>query len=130
MDLRKTPVRSKMAAGKNLSSKQLADLICKGAEDKHAEEIEVIDVRKTSSICNYFVVCTANSAPQINAIAAGIKEVLQKKGVKMPLVQGKGDSNWTIIDFINVVAHIMGSEERRKYNLEDLWGKSGIIYHV
>ena len=71
MDLRKTPVRSKLAAGKNLSSKQLADLICKGAENKHAEEIEVIDVRKTSSICDYLVVCSANSAPQINAIADG-----------------------------------------------------------
>ncbi|MFA5103605.1 MAG: ribosome silencing factor [Candidatus Margulisiibacteriota bacterium] len=130
MNLRKTPIRSKTALRKTLSSKQLVDLICKGAENKHAEEIEVIDVRKASSICNYFIVCTANSTPQINAIAEGIKDTLHKKGVKMPRVQGKGGSNWIIIDFINIVAHIMGSEERKKYNLEDLWGKSGIIYHV
>lgn len=130
MNPRKTTTRSKTTGEKALSSKQLADLICKGAEDKHAEEIEVIDVRKTSSVCNYFVVCTANSSPQINAIADGIKEALRKKGVKMPPVQGKGNSNWLIIDFINVVAHIMGSEERKRYRLEELWGKSGIIYHV
>lgn len=130
MNPRKTSTRSKAAGEKALSSKQLADLICKGAEDKHAEDIEVIDVRKTSSICNYFVVCTANSRPQVNAIADGIKEALRKKNIKMPPVQGKGDSNWTIIDFISVVAHIMGNDERKRYDLEDLWGKSGIIYHV
>lgn len=130
MNPRKTTTRSKPAEEKALSSKQLADLICKGAENKHAEGIEVIDVRKTSSICNYFVVCTAQSAPQLPAIADGIDEALSKKGVKMPRIQGKHGSNWLIIDFVNVVVHIMGKEERKKYNLEDLWGKSGIIYHV
>jgi ribosome-associated protein len=130
LNLRKTPIHSKTDLRKGLSSKQLADLICKGAENKHAEEIEMIDVRKTSSICNYFVICTADSTPQLGAIADGIEEALSKKGVKMPPVQGKSDSSWMIIDFINVVAHIMGKEERNRYNLEDLWGKSGIIYHV
>ncbi len=130
MNLRKTTTRSNPTGDKRVSSKQLADLICKGAENKHAEEIEVIDVRKTSSVCNYFVVCAAQSVPQLKAIADGIEEALAKKGVKMPRIQGKHGSNWLIIDFVNVVAHIMGKEEKKKYNLEDLWGKSGIIYHV
>lgn len=130
MNPRKISKRSKPKENKSISSKQLADLICKSAEDKFAGDIEVIDVRKTSSVCNYFVVCTAQSAPQLGAIADGIKDGLSKKGVKMPHAQGKKGSNWLIIDFVNVVVHIMGKDEHKRYDLEDLWGKSGIIYHV
>ncbi len=130
MSPRRTSTHSKTEKEKKISSKQLADLVCKGAEKKHAEEIEVIDVRNTSSICNYLVVCTAGSAPQLAAIADGIEEALSKRDVKVPRAQGQRGSNWLVIDFINVVVHIMGREEREKYALDELWGKSGIIYHV
>ena len=130
MNSPKAETRRKTAEKKEVSSKQLAELIAKGAENKKALDIEIIDVRKNSAVCNYFVVCTADSSPQMNAIADGIEESLNKKNIKTPLVQGKGDSNWMVIDLINVIVHIMGKEERKKYGLEDLWGKSGIIYHV
>lgn len=114
---------------KNISSKQLTQIICKGAENKKALDIEVIDTRKQSSICNYMIICTAESTPHFDAIVNGIEELVIKKGVKMPQVQGKKESNWLVIDFISVVVHILGKIERRKYNLEDLWGRSGIVYH-
>lgn len=130
MNSPKAETRRKTAGKKEVSSKQLAELVAKGAENKKALDIEIIDVRKNSAVCNYFVVCSADSSPQMSAIADGIEESLSKKGLKVPMIQGKGDSNWMVIDLINVIVHIMGREEREKYSLEDLWGKSGIIYHV
>lgn len=113
-----------------LASRKLADLAAKGAENKKADCIEIIDTRKNSSLCNYFVICTADSTPQLFAIAEGIDEILFKNNINSANWQGKKESGWIILDLINVVVHVMGKKERIKYNLEDLWGKSGIIYHV
>ena len=113
-----------------LPSKKLADLAAKGADNKKAENIEIIDVRKFSSICNYFVICSAESQPQVTAIADGIDEILIKNKIKPVPWQGKKDSDWMIQDLISVVVHVMGKKERGKYNLEELWGKRGIVYHV
>ncbi|MCX5749951.1 MAG: ribosome silencing factor [Candidatus Saganbacteria bacterium] len=115
---------------KEITSQKLAQLIAKGAVDKKAEDIEIIDVRKSSSVCNYFVICSSSSKAQTGAIAGGIDEVLEKNSVRVPRWQGRPDSNWMILDMISVIAHVMGTEERSRYKLEDLWGKSGIIYHV
>lgn len=113
-----------------LSSRKIADLAVMGAENKKAESIEIIDTRKNSSLCNYFVICTADSTPQIEAIADGINEILFKNKINFPNWQGIKESNWIILDLISVVVHVMGKKERAKYKLEDLWGKSGIIYHM
>ena len=112
------------------SSNKLASIIAKGMEDKKAQSIEMIDIRKSSSVCNYVVLATGNSAPQVSAIADGIDEALIKAGIKPARWQGKNDSNWKILDMINVVAHVMGEEERQKYALEKLWEKSGVTYHI
>lgn len=122
-------MRRKIQAEK-LTSQGLALLASRGAENKKAEDIEILDVRKMSSICNYFVICTAGSSPQVRAIADGIEDTLEKNGLKCPRWQGDPKSNWIILDLINVVVHVIGKEERAKYKLEDLWGKSGIIFHV
>jgi ribosome-associated protein len=51
-------------------------------------------------------------------------------GYKTPNWQGKPESNWIILDLGNIIVHIMGLEERKKYSLEEIWEKSGITYHV
>ena len=115
---------------KSPASAKLASIIAKGMENKKAQDIEMIDIRKSSSVCNYVVLATGNSGPQVGAITDGIDEVLNKAGIKPARWQGKNDSNWKILDMINVVAHVMGEEERKKYALEKLWEKSGVTYHV
>ena len=119
---KKTAVRS--------SSSAIADIAAKGAEDKKAADIQILDVRKEMSLCNYMVVCTALSTPQFNAIAEGVENSLEKSGIKTPAWQGKSESGWLVLDLINVVVHVLGKDERHKYKLEDLWGKTGVIYHV
>lgn len=115
---------------KNLSPDDIARIAIKGAENKKAEDIEMIDVRKSSSISDYIVICTGRSKSQLAAIADGIEESLDKHKIKGYKRHGRADSNWVIVDLIDVVCHIMHKEERDKYDLEELWGKSGITYHV
>jgi len=122
--------RSQTSKKEGLTSSQTASLIAKGAENKKADDIEIIDVRKSSSICNYFVLCSANSSPHLSGIADGVDEILHKNGIKSPNWQGNPESGWIILDLISVVVHAMTEEERKSYKLEELWEKSGIVYHV
>jgi len=99
------------------------------AEDKKASDIEILDIRKVSSIADYFVICSGESGTQLKAIVKGIEEKVSKKDLKPPKFEGEVESNWIILDFGKVVAHILGKEEREFYNLEELWSKKAVIYH-
>ncbi len=115
---------------KLLSSRFLAQLMAQVADSKKADDIEILDVRKTSSISNYIVVCTAGARPQIKAIADAIDELMSKNGISIPRWQGNADSNWMVLDMINVVVHIFGKDERKAYNIEGLWSQGGVVYHI
>ena len=91
----------------------------------------MIDVSKLSaSLTDYLIIATSLSTPQTNAIAKGIDECLRDLGYKAPNWQGKLESNWLILDLGSIIVHIMGSEERKKYSLEEIWGKSAVTYHL
>jgi len=122
--------KAKQGKTKTLSSNAIANLIAKAAQDKQALDLEIIDIRKTSSVCNYMVLATGNSAPHVQALRDGIDGELSKAGIKGGRWQGKRDSNWMVLDLIGVVAHVMGRQEREKYALEKLWEKSAFTYHV
>ncbi len=112
------------------SSADLAVLVADAAEDKKAEDIKIISLKKRSSLADFIVICTGDSRPHIDAIAANIEEKLRKAGKKPPKWQGKPGSNWKVLDTGSIVVHVMGSEERRRYNLDELFEKSAIIYHL
>lgn len=115
---------------KSHASFDTALLAAKGAEAKKSEDIVIIDLRETSSICDYIVICSAASAPQIKAVTRSIDEILEKRKIKVPSWQGVPSSNWMILDLFDVVVHVTNTEERSKYNIEGLWGKSCVTYHV
>ena len=104
--------------------------MAKAAEDKKAGQIEILDIRRISALADYFVILSCESGPQLKAVVSGIEELLSKKGIKTPMAEGKRESNWLILDLGKVVVHIMGEEERNFYNLEGLWGKKAVIYHL
>lgn len=91
------------------------------AEDKKGENVMVIDVKKLTSITNYFVIITANSTPQINAISSEIEKVF-KYDYETPVVRKEAKSgNWLVLDFGGVLVHIMNFETRQQYELERIW---------
>ena len=89
-----------------------------------------MDVSKCSSVADFLVISTSLSSPQTRAMAEAVDEGLLKIGLRAPAWQGKLESNWLILDLGSIIVHIMGVEERKKYSLEDIWGKSGITYHM
>ena len=106
-----------------MDSKKLA-LLCRAlAENKKAESIAVLDVRKVSGITDYFVIATGTSEPHLRAIVAEITDKLREDhGVRPRAVDGSIQTSWVVLDFFDVIIHVMRAEARHRYDLESLWG--------
>ncbi len=91
--------------------------------DKKGNNVCSLDLKKIgTAISDYFVVCNADSAPQVMAIADNIEEMMYKKcNRRVVRMQGKENAFWIILDYANIVVHIFKTEYRLFYKLEDLW---------
>ena len=106
-----------------MDSKKLALLCRELADHKKAEDIIVLDVRKTSSITDYFVIVTGTSEPHLRAISSEILEQLSREHDVAPLgTDGSVAGGWVVMDFFDVIVHIMHRDMRNLYDLETLWG--------
>ena len=104
----------------------LARKICKAASDKKASEVITMDMRKVMFSTDYFVVCSAQTATQVRAIADNIEEELDKEGIHFSHREGYHEGEWILLDYGDVVAHIFKTENREYYALEKLWGDAEI----
>lgn len=106
-----------------MDSKQLA-LLCKElADNKKAENIVILDVRKISSITDFFVMASGTSEPHLRAILNEILDGLRSEHQLRPrAVEGEINSAWQVLDYFDVIVHVMKAEVREKYDLETLWG--------
>ena len=105
------------------------EAIAEAIENKKAVDVDIIDVSKLSPVTDFFIIASSLSMPQTRAITKAVDEVLEDRGAATPRWQGKPESNWLILDLGSIIVHIMGEEERKKYSLEEIWGRSGITYH-
>lgn len=102
---------------------EIARLCANYADDKKAESILVLDLRGLSPVSDFFVICTANSNPQLRAVRDEIVEQMRIKHGHKPIVSdGTYESQWLIVNFPNVMIHIFSPEKREFYALEELWG--------
>lgn len=93
------------------------------ADDKKAENIRILDLRGISPVIDYFVLCSALSAPQLRAVRDHIEDEMKEKYGQKPLYRdGNFESQWIILDFGNVMVHVLTPEKREFYMLEELWG--------
>lgn len=91
--------------------------------EKKGTSISVIDMRDVSGVADYFVICTGGSDVQIKALAAEVQEAIRKKYGERPWhVEGTESLQWVLIDYVDVVVHIMMADAREFYGLERLWG--------
>jgi ribosome-associated protein len=106
-----------------MDSKKLALLCRKFADDRKAENAVVLDMRKLSTVADFFVVVSATSEPHMRAIADEITEkVKAETGVRPRAVDGTLRASWMVIDYADVIIHIMRGDARSRYDLEGLWG--------
>ncbi|MBN1526893.1 MAG: ribosome silencing factor [Candidatus Omnitrophica bacterium] len=99
-----------------------AQTIAGAASAKKALDIVIIDMRQFPTICDYFVIASGASAPQIDAIADNIAVKLRQRGQRLFHKEGNAAARWILLDYGDVVAHVFYEETRRFYDLERLWG--------
>ena len=93
------------------------------ADDKKAEDIRILDLRGLSPICDYFVLATATSTPQLRAVRDEIVERMKEEHDTPPDVKdGNFESQWIILVYGSVMVHVLTPEKREFYALEELWG--------
>ena len=108
----------------------MPELVAAAASDKKARDIVILDVQGISPVTDYFVICSANTSTQVQAIADNIEEKLEEQGVKPLHKEGYREARWVLLDYGSCVAHIFVEEDRRFYNLERLWGDAKAkVYH-
>jgi ribosome-associated protein len=103
------------------TGRPLALAIAKAGLDKKAEEVLLLDVRGLTSYADYFVVMTADSDRQAGAIADHLDEEMKKAGHTKVGVEGYEGGRWILVDYGDVVAHVMNREAREFYDIEGLW---------
>ena len=108
------------------SSKELALAICAALSAKKAKDIATIYVRDKSSVCDYFVIASGTSSTQIKAMGEYVEEKMEKDFSIAPVrEEGMRDGRWSVIDYGDVIVHIMSDETRLFYHLERLWEDGG-----
>lgn len=113
---------------KNASSDQLIAEIIKGIEQVKGNEITILDLRDIeNTVCEYFVICEGSSNTQVNAISGSVQKTVSKSLKDKPWhVEGEGNAEWVLIDYVNVVVHIFQKQVREFYDIESLWGDAKV----
>ena len=107
-----------------MDSRKLALRCRELADDKKAEEIVILDVRKVSSITDYFVIATGTSEPHLRAIVDQVREsLIEECDLRPRATDGGVQTAWVVMDYFDVIVHIMRAEVRARYDLEGLWGE-------
>ncbi len=114
--------------GKPLTPKALAKKIASFALAKKAQNVVLLDLRKLTTMADFFVICSAESDTQVRAIADNIRDGTERAGERVWHDEGQGESTWVLLDFVDVVVHVFHKETRSFYNLEKLWGDAAFEY--
>lgn len=106
----------------------LLDAIVYGMQEKKAKNITIINLSELEHrVADYFVICDADSTTHVNAVADTLEEfVMKKTGEKPYRSEGRQNSEWILIDYVNIVAHVFQKETREFYNIEGLWADGDV----
>jgi len=122
--------RKKSVARLNRNSKIFKSII-RAIQDKKGENIVSLDLRKIpEAVADFFIICEANNQPQIRAISDFIEEQVKLNCGEVPYhYEGKQKLHWVLIDYVNVVVHVMVPESRKFYKLEEMWSDAQLEEH-
>ena len=108
-------------------SKELAVSAARAASAKQGDRIVVLDVRDLIVITDYFVIASGSSDRQVRTIVGEVEKSLRTQGVKPVRREGEDQGAWVLLDFVDVVVHVFGAEEREYYDLERLWSDAPVV---
>jgi ribosome-associated protein len=108
-----------------MNAEEIALAVAELASDRKAVQIVQLDLRELTSVADYFVICTGRSDRQVKAIHDGIHLGMKTEHGMLPArVDGVGQAQWVLMDYVDVIVHIFTPELREFYRLEQLWGEA------
>ena len=110
-----------------MTANEKSQAVVRALEDKKASNIEVIDVKERTSLSEYFVIASCQSTVQVRACADEVEEQLEKEGIYVRHKEGYSTGSWVLMDYGDVVVHVMQQEMREFYGIERLWDDAGKI---
>lgn len=110
-----------------MDSEALARQCVEICQDRKAEDIVLFDVRASSILADYYLICTGTSAPHINAIATHLRKTLSELGVDLRGREGDAASQWVVLDYGTLLVHVLDPERRSFYKIEELWKGNTVI---
>lgn len=108
---------------KNNTDQQIS-LIVEGIEDVKGKDINILDLREIeNTICDYFIICTGTSNTQVDAIVNSVRKKVSRELKEKPWnVEGLTNSEWVLMDYVNIIVHVFQKHIRELYDIESLWG--------
>jgi len=110
-----------------MDSKELLKLTVEAADDKRGDDIVALDVAEVSLMADYFVIVSADSKRQVQAIGDNIVDFIRKAGSDVKSVEGRLNGEWVLIDAGDVIVHVFQKDARAHYNLEKLWSDAPLV---
>ncbi|MFW6035880.1 MAG: ribosome silencing factor [Halothermotrichaceae bacterium] len=101
--------------------KEQALMAAEAAEDKKAEEVQILEVKELTVIADYFVICSGKSETQVKAISRAVEDKLAENDIHPQKIAGKQEARWILMDYADIIVHIFHQDEREFYELERLW---------
>jgi ribosome-associated protein len=123
--------RKKPSVPRITRNSKLFKTIIHAMQEKKGEKIVSLDLKKIpEAVTDFFIICEATNPIQLKAIADFVEEEVKKKCGESPYKQeGRQGEKWVLIDYINVVVHIMLEEPRKFYKLEEMWSDAAVMEH-
>ncbi len=111
---------------------ELANQITEIIVDRQAEDILILDLQEVTTFTDYFVICTARSRRQLDALQSAIREELKQENVKRLAlnVEGDADSGWILMDYNSVIVHLFAEDMRAYYQIEELWKNARVVARI
>lgn len=109
----------------NLSSHKLACVIARTLDDKLAKNISILNISHVSSLADYFVIVTGDSTPQVKSLMEAVKDFTKKHFNRLPIrIENDMKNRWNLLDYGDVVVHILHRDERETYAIEKFWNNA------
>jgi ribosome-associated protein len=123
--------RKKNTASRLTRNSKIFKAIVNAIQEKKGENIVSLDLRKIpEAVSDFFVICEVNNTTQLKAIADNIENEVKTHCEESPYHhEGRQGLQWVLIDYVNIVVHVMMAEQRKFYQLEEMWSDASIMEH-
>lgn len=118
-------MEGKQIMTEELSSHKLACIIARTLDDKLGKDISILNISHVSSLADFFVIVTGDSTPQVKALMESVKDTIKKHFSRMPVrMENDTKNRWNLLDYGDVVVHILHKDERETYAIEKFWNNA------